>query len=135
MIDPDHLREIIEQQIPFHAHLKLQIEALDEHFCILRIPYQASLTGDGWHAGLINSGISAAGGAVAMVHIDLEKDRISTLNTRADFLNPSLAEDLIFEAHIIKAGKTIIQTQVTVRHSAQTKAIASGIAIFSVKRG
>ena len=111
----EQLTRIIEQQIPFHAHLQVELISVDGHSCVLRFPHQETITGPSWHAGLINAGISAAGGALAMMHIDLAADRISTLNTRADFLLANRAEALFFEASLVKAGKTIIQTQVQVK--------------------
>ncbi|MEM6726580.1 MAG: PaaI family thioesterase [Bacteroidota bacterium] len=133
---PQSLVELIEQQIPFHAHLKVKLEAVrsDGHACTLRFPHQVAIAGPSWHAGLINTGISATGGALAMFQINLDRDRIATLNTRADFLRPARGEDLYFDAELIKAGKTIIQTRVTVRQDWSEAPIATGLAVFSILR-
>ncbi|MEO1434283.1 MAG: PaaI family thioesterase [Bacteroidota bacterium] len=134
MTTKEQLTRMIEQQIPFHAHLQVELISVDGHSCVLRFPHQEAITGPSWHAGLINSGISAAGGALAMMHINVGVDRISTLNTRADFLKANRAADLFFEATLVKAGKTIIQTQVTVRQDWSEVPIATGLAIFSILR-
>lgn len=135
--DEQALRDLVEFTIPFHSHLQLELLAIDPLQCWLKIPVDEVLLGSpngSWHAGVINAGISACGGALAMTQIDLKVDKISTLNTRADFLAPSRAEDLLFEARMIKTGKRIIQTHVEVRHESDELFIASGVAVFSVFR-
>jgi uncharacterized protein (TIGR00369 family) len=134
----DNYRRIIEEVIPFHHILGIKLLEIREGYCKLLIPYKKELIGDPRseriHGGVISTAMDAAGGGAGFTMLSSSKDVISTIDIRIDYLWPGRAEDLIVEGKIIRASKHLIFTDMHAFHPNDDQWIASGRAVFKVKR-
>lgn len=138
MFNINSYKSIIEEMIPFHKMLGLQLILIEKGRVQVLIPYKPELVGDPRtdriHGGVISTAMDAAGGAAGITTLSNEKDQISTIDIRVDYLFPGKPEDIMVEGSIVKNGKNIIFTQMRAFHRDEKEVIAEGRAIYKVKR-
>lgn len=138
MFDIKNYKYIIEEVIPFHKVLGLQLVSAGDGNAQILIPFRPELVGDPRtdriHGGVIATAMDAAGGAAAITTLANTKDQLSTIDIRVDYLFPGKPEDIIVEGKIVKDGKNIIFTQMKAFHVHEQELIAEGRAIYKVKR-
>lgn len=138
MFDIKNYKHIIEEAIPFHKVLGLQLVTIELGRVQILIPYKPELVGDPRtdriHGGVIATAMDAAGGAAAITTLTNTKDQLSTIDIRVDYLFPGKPEDILVEGTIVKDGKNIIFTQMKAYHAHAQELIAEGRAIYKVKR-
>lgn len=138
MFDIKNYKHIIEEAIPFHKVLGLQLITIELGRVQVLIPYKPELVGDPRtdriHGGVIATAMDAAGGAAAITTLTNTKDQLSTIDIRVDYLFPGKPEDILVEGTIVKDGKNIIFTQMKAYHAHAQELIAEGRAIYKVKR-
>ena len=138
MFNINSYKSIIEEMIPFHRMLGLRLILIEKGRVQVLIPYKPELVGDPRtdriHGGVISTAMDAAGGAAGITTLNNEKDQISTIDIRVDYLFPGKPEDIVVEGSIVKNGKNIIFTQMRAFHSDEKEVIAEGRAIYKVKR-
>lgn len=138
MFNINSYKSIIEEMIPFHKVLGLQLVLIEKGRVRILIPYKPELVGDPRteriHGGVISTAMDAAGGAAGITTLNSQKDQISTIDIRVDYLFPGKPEDIMVEGTIVKDGKNIIFTQMKAFHTHQKEIIAEGRAIYKVKR-
>lgn len=138
MFNIDNFKNILEELIPFHKLLGLQLQKLGEGFVRIRIPYKKELVGDPRtsriHGGVISTVMDAAGGAAGMTTLSETADQIATVDIHVDYLFPGRPEDIVVEGQIIRNGNSLIFTQMTARHEGDDQIIAQARAVYRVKR-
>lgn len=131
-------RKIIEEVIPFHQILGIKLVEMRDGYCKLHIPYKKELIGDPRslriHGGVISTAMDAAGGGAGFTKLSSVKDVISTIDIRIDYLFPGRAEDLLVEGVIVRSSKHLIFTDMHAFHPGDEQWIASGRAVYKVRR-
>lgn len=138
-IDPEQLKQFIEQAVPFNAHLGLHVELLELGKAVIRMPFSKSHVGDvfrpAMHGGALAALIDATAGAAAMTHATAN-DRLSTIDLRIDYLRPAPLADVLATAEVRRMGKRIAVVNVLVTPvGADDEPVAEGRAVFGVRRG
>lgn len=138
MFNIKNYKHIIEEIIPFHKVLGLQLVSIGDGSAQILILYRPELVGDPRtdriHGGVIATAMDAAGGAAAITTLANKRDQLSTIDIRVDYLFPGRPEDILVEGTIVKDGKNIIFTQMKAFHAHAQELIAEGRAIYKVKR-
>ena len=102
------VKRFMEEMVPFNLFLNLHIDAFDEGFCRLRVPWRAELLGDplrqAVHGGIVATLLDVAGGAASMSCLDMRTHRLSTLNLRVDYLRPGPPKEMVCEATVEHLG-------------------------------
>jgi uncharacterized protein (TIGR00369 family) len=134
----DLYRHIIEEYIPFHKMLGIKLITMGSGKASFLIPFREELVGDPRtqriHGGVISTAMDAAGGAAGITTLHSEKDQISTIDIRIDYLYPGKPEDIVVEGEIVKDGSSVIFTKMKAHHQEQQELIAEGRAIYRIKR-
>lgn len=138
MFSVENYKNLIEDIIPFHKVLGLQLMEMKEGYASILIPYRPELVGDPrtsrLHGGVISTAMDAAGGAAGITTLKTEKDLISTIDIRVDYLYPGQPEDIIAEGFIVKNGNNVIFTRMQAHHVDKNELIAEARGIYKVKR-
>ena len=131
----DALIAFFEEQIPFNAHLGMQVDVLEEGRCVLRVPYRDHLVGDPFrpalHGGVISTLADTAGGLAVFSQLDHTTSRVSTVDLRVDYLRPGRAEDLRCVAEVLRAGNKVAVTKMEVVQG-EGYLVADGRAVYNV---
>lgn len=138
MFNVENYKNLIENIIPFHRVLGLELLTMGEGYASILIPFRPDLVGDPRtsriHGGVISTAMDAAGGAAGITTLQSEKDLISTIDIRVDYLYPGKPEDIIVEGFIVKNGNSVIFTRMQAHHKNGKEMIAEGRAIYKIKR-
>jgi uncharacterized protein (TIGR00369 family) len=130
--------EFFESRIPFNAHLGMKVDLVEAGRCALRIPFHDWMVGDPFrpalHGGVISTLADAAGGLAVFSTLE-QTSGVSTVDLRIDYLRPGLLEDLICEAHVIRAGNRVAVTTMRVLQGADRSYLAAeGRGVYNVLR-
>jgi uncharacterized protein (TIGR00369 family) len=132
------MQQVIEQMIPVHAFLGIQLLESRYGYGKIRIPFRSELVGDPrsqrMHGGIISLVIDSAGGAAGISTLTSPDDKISTIDMRVDYLEPAKPDAVIAEGEIVRSGNNIIVTRMKAWHETTGELIAEGRGVYSVKR-
>jgi uncharacterized protein (TIGR00369 family) len=137
-MEPDVLRQIIEEMIPFNRFLGVRVAELEHGRIRLEIPFRDELVGD-WmrpalHGGVISTLADAAGGFAVWSAIENPAARVSTVDLRVDYLRPGKLEPLAAEAVVVRVGGRVGVADVRLFHpSADAVTIATGKGVYAIK--
>lgn len=138
MFSAENFKNILENLIPFHKLLGLQLTEAGEGFVRILIPYKKELVGDPRtnriHGGVISTVMDAAGGAAGIMTLRDAADQIATVDIHIDYLFPGRPEDILVEGRIIRNGNSLIFTRMAACHEADDQIIAQARAVYRVKR-
>lgn len=138
MYTEQFLKNIVEQYIPFHRLLNLQLLSVREGFAQISIPYAPELVGDPrvgrLHGGVISTAMDAAGGAAAITTLSHQEDQLSTIDMRVDYLYPGQSKDIVVSGEIVRDGKSVIFTRMWAQHPDEEQLIAEARAVYRVSR-
>jgi uncharacterized protein (TIGR00369 family) len=128
----------LEKMIPMHSYMEIKVMDINFGKVKLLFPFKPEFVGDirinRLHGGFIASAVDASGGAAAMTHMKTEKDRVSTLDIRIDFLKPGQAKDIIAEGTIINRGTNVIFTEMKIYHPETPEIIiAKGSGVYEIR--
>ena len=137
-MEPDVLRQVAEELIPFNKFLGLKVVAMDRGKVELEIPWRDELVGDPMkpavHGGVISMLADTAGGMAVWSALDNPHQRVSTIDLRVDYLRPGQLEALYAEAVIVRVGRTVGVADVRVFHaSSREETIATGKGVYAIK--
>jgi uncharacterized protein (TIGR00369 family) len=132
------LKTVVEQVIPFHGFLGMELVDIRNGFAKIKIPYRAELIGDprsmALHGGIISTAMDSVGGAAAMTTLISPEDKLSTIDMRIDYLRPGKAQDLFAEGEIIRSGNRIIVTRMIAYQDDISNLVADGKGVYNVQR-
>ncbi len=136
-MDIDALRQVMEQHIPFNRFLGMRVAEIDRGRVRLEIPFREELIGDplrpALHGGVISALADTCGGAAIWSTIDDFRVRVSTIDLRIDYLRPGLAETLVAEGTVVRAGRRVGVVDIRLFHpSAPGETIATGKGVYNV---
>ena len=138
IVDFEGYKGVVENVIPFHQFMNLELKEVKEGYAKLRMPFKPELIGDprkDWlHGGIVASLVDSAAGAAAITTLTTFEDKLATVDMRVDYLRPAQAYDVIAEAKIVRNGKHIIVVHVTTYHFSSKDVIAEGRVTLSVSR-
>jgi uncharacterized protein (TIGR00369 family) len=136
--DPEVIRELMEEHIPFNKHLGLKALKLSAEEVVLCLPFQPHLIGDplrpALHGGTISTLIDTAGGAVAFMNVS-DGERVSTVDLVVDYLRPGPAADIIARARIVRRGNRVVISNVEVLpREGDAYVVAQGRGVYNVAK-
>jgi len=102
----------------------------------MRIPQQASLTGDPFrpalHGGVISALADTVGGLAVFTCIDIGR-ATSTVDLRVDYLRPGRVDaDLYAKARVLRVGNRVAATHTVVYHDDPDAPVATAAAVYNV---
>lgn len=117
----------------FGAFLGLRLERHDGEAgtVLLRAPWRAEFERGGgsgqWHGGVIAALIDVAGDFALIARLGRA---LPTINLRIDYLRPAVSTDLVAEARILRAGKSVGFVDIEVRDGSE-RVVAVGRGNYS----
>lgn len=139
-MDPEILARLDQsfvQTIPFNAALGLRVvDAADEGWAVLRLPYRAELVGNPetgvLHGGMITSLIDACCGVAVFLKTQFQS-RVATLDLRIDYLRPARPpEDVLARAECYKLTRHVAFVRALAHHGDPADPIASASGTFVI---
>jgi uncharacterized protein (TIGR00369 family) len=136
--DPDVLRELMEQAIPFNRYLGLRAIKMERAEVKLLLPFREDFVGDpvrrALHGGTISMLIDTAGGAAAFLNVEAE-ERVSTVDLVVDYLRPGPCVDIVATARVVRRGNRVVTANVEVtRADGEGGVIAQGRGVYNISR-
>ena len=136
-MDPDALRQVMEELIPFNKFLGVRAVEIDRGRVRIEVPFRPELVGDplrqAIHGGVLSMMADTAGGAAVWSSLEEPRARVSTIDMRIDYLRPGRHETLVAEATLVRLGRRIGVTDMRLFHpSAPTESIATGKGVYNV---
>lgn len=124
--------------VPFNAVLGIQVLEVTRGRAIFAVPFRPELVGDpdrpALHGGVISAVADACGGCAVWSMVD-ERDRVSTIDLRVDYLRPARLELFHAIANVLRVGNRVGVANVVVVHpSRPDEPVAEAKAVYSVKR-
>lgn len=133
----DMLRDFFERKILFNAFLQMRVEALEEGFARLTIPFVEHLVGDPYrpalHGGVVSTLLDTTGGIAAFTAVR-PGDLLSTVDLRVDYLRPAALLDVVAEGRVIRLGNRVAVCDVVAYQEDREKPVATGKGVYNVKR-
>ena len=110
-LQDDFVERMIEEFVPIHKFLGLQLLEIKKDDVKVRVPFRAEVVGDirsnRWHGGIITTVMDSVGGIVGGTHLSSLKDKMATIGIRVDFLNPARGKAIIVEGKTLRLGSRI----------------------------
>lgn len=133
----ESVRAFMGEQVAFNRLLGIEVTDLREGFARMEIPFRPELIGDPFrpalHGGVLSALIDACGGAAAFTLV-VPPDKVSTIDIRVDYLRPGEMRRLACESTVTRMGNRVASVDSRVFHSDGGDIIATGKAVYSVKR-
>lgn len=133
------LQQFIENEFPFHKHLGVRADHIDNDLIRLHIPFNDFLIGHTRrpmiHGGVIASLVDICGGFAVWNQCNPE-DHIVTITLSVDYLRPTPPADLYAEATIRLLGNKVGNSHVRVWTSDNENVnVAEGRGVYNIRRG
>ena len=126
-MDPDTLRQVAEELIPFNKFLGIRVVHVEPGKVTLGIPWRDELVGDpikgALHGGVISALADTAGGMAVWSAVENPVSRVSTIDLRIDYLRPGKLEPLHAEAVVVRVGGRVGVADIRLLHPS---AVAEG---------
>lgn len=131
-------KQVIDEMVPVHKFLGVTLREIDRGYALLHLPFRPELVGDPrhqrWHGGIISALIDSAGGAAAITTMVSEKDQVSSIDLRVDFMKAGKPMDILCEGRVVKDGNAVLFAHMKVWHEGTEEIIAEGRGVFRVRR-
>lgn len=138
LVTPEVAKQFVEQAIPVHRLLKVELLELGDGYCKLKFPFQENVLGDfrfrRWHGGIIATALDSVGGAAAMTTLTSFEDKLATIDIRVDYLRGTTDIDLVVKGFLVRSGNRIISTRMEAWQEDEETLVAEARAMFSVYR-
>lgn len=137
MWDPDTLKQLMEEFIPFNKFLGIKVGRFLDHGLVLELPFRSELIGDpmrpALHGGVMSTLADVAGGMAVWSGLKDPRARVSTIDMRIDYLRPGRLETICAEGHVVRAGNRVAVTDMRLWHpSAPDQTVATGKGVYNV---
>ena len=119
---------------PYNADLGFQIDTIEPDRVQVRLPFKDAIANPGGalHGGVTASSINVAGVLAAWTGIDPRPNlRGGTLDLGVNYLAAAIEEDIVATAEVLRRGKEIVYSAVTVRNDGG-KRIAAGLVTYRI---
>ncbi len=128
------LMEMFLPQSPFVQELGVELEAIGDGWCRLRLPFRTELTtvGDMVHGAAIAGLIDIAAMVTAWAGGPIpEKLRGVTTSMALEFIDSANGEDIHAEGKLLRRGRTLNNTEVEIK-TGDGRLVAKAIATYKV---
>jgi uncharacterized protein (TIGR00369 family) len=137
-VDPEIMRQIAEEMIPFNRFLGLRAVSIAHGAIELEIPWRDELIGDPMkgvmHGGVMSMLADTAGGLAVWSALPNMMSRVSTIDLRVDYLLPGKQETLRAEAKTVRVGKTVGVADVRLFQPSEPGAtVATGKGVYAIR--
>jgi len=137
-IDIKFIRKVIEQEIPVHQFLGLQLLEIKRDYAKVFVPFKEELVGDvrrkRWHGGLISTVMDSVGGIVGMTHLTSLEDKLATIDMRVDYLKSVEKEGIVVEGRTVRLGNRILVTEMQAWNEDMNVLFAEGKGVYNFIR-
>lgn len=136
----DFVKKMIEQVIPIHKFLGLELLHIEKDFVKVKVPFRPEVVGDirtnRWHGGIITTVMDSVGGIVGGTHLSSIKDKMATIDIRVDFLSPAYSKAIIVEGRTLRLGSRIFVAAMTcyMEEDPDREVIAEGRGVYNFIR-
>lgn len=136
-MNPDILRQVMEEMIPFNQYLGVKVTELRKSYARLEVPFRPELVGDplrpALHGGVLSALADAAGGAAVWIGLEDDRTRISTIDLRIDYLRPARLETIVAEATVVRLGNRVGVADVKLFHpGSEDDSVATGKGVYNI---
>lgn len=132
------IQHAIEQLVPIHKVLGLEVSEITEEKIILKLPFSEMVIGDmranRWHGGILSLAMDVAGGMAGVTTFTSFEDRITTVDIRVDYLAAPASEDLYIEGEIVRLGNRILVSKMKAYHKDSSEILAEGKGVYYILR-
>ncbi|MGH1339312.1 MAG: PaaI family thioesterase [Aureispira sp.] len=137
-IDIDVLRNIVEEQIPIHKFLGVELLEIKEGYAKVRVPFQEMVLGDivrrRWHGGILATIMDSVGSLTGAAYFSSPQDKMATIDMRIDYLKGAEAAPIIVEGKIVRLGRRILVTKMHVWDEQEETLLAEGKGVYNFIR-
>jgi uncharacterized protein (TIGR00369 family) len=137
-MDPEVLRQVVEELVPFHKFLGVKLEHAEQGHIRLIVPFREEFIGNpvrrALHGGVISMLADAAGGFVIGSALEGGGQILGTIDLRIDYLRPGRTEALVAEAFVVRIGGRVGVADIRLFHpSAESATIATGKGVYAIR--
>ena len=134
----EQIRALFREKIPFNRVLGIEVVEVTTGRALLAIPFRDELIGDPFrpalHGGVISALADTCGGAAVWSAVG-DRDRVSTIDLRVDYLRPGRLEELRCVGEVVRLGNRVGVATISLFHpSAPDELVAEAKGVYSVKR-
>ncbi|MFK7797021.1 MAG: PaaI family thioesterase [Aureispira sp.] len=137
-IDIKVIKNIVEEQIPIHKFLGVQLLEIKEGYAKVRVPFQEIVLGDivrrRWHGGILATMMDSVGGLTGAAYFSSPQDKMATIDMRVDYLKGAEAAPIIVEGKIVRLGRRILVTKMYVWDEQEENLLAEGKGVYNFIR-
>lgn len=137
-IDIAVVKNIVEEQIPIHKLLGVELLEISEGYAKVRVPFTEVVLGDvvrrRWHGGILATIMDSVGSLTGLSHYSSPQDKMATIDMRVDYLKGAEAAPIIVEGNVVRLGKRILVTKMQVWDEQQEHLLAEGKAVYNFIR-
>lgn len=136
-IDPEVLRQFMEEGVPFNRHLGMKVAQAEGGKVRLEVDFREEFIGDplrrALHGGVLAALADAAGGMAVWSAVADPNVRVSTIDMRIDYLRPGKPERVAAEAIVVRQGNRVGVSDMRVFHpSSEHETIATGKGVYNI---
>lgn len=137
-LEQDIFKQVINEMVPIHKFLGVTVRDIGEGYALLHLPFKPELVGDPrhnrWHGGMVAAILDSAGGAAAITTMRSEKDQVSSIDLRVDFLEAGKPLGILAEGRVTRNGNSVLFASMKAWHEETGEVIAEGRGVFRVRR-
>ncbi len=137
-LDKEFVKQLVEQAIPFHKFLGIELLELKQGYAKIRVPFREEVIGDPrsrrWHGGVLATVLDSVGGLAGMTHSSSLEDKLATIDLRVDYLKGAQASPIVAEGEIVRLGNRILVTKMSVFQEDSQELLAEGKGVFNFIR-
>lgn len=137
-IDIERIRRLVEEEIPIHKLLGVELLEVSEGYAKVRVPFQEIVLGDvirrRWHGGILATIMDAVGSLTGAAYVTSKEDKMATVDLRVDYLKGAEAKPIIVEGKIVRLGNRLLVTSMYTWDETETVLLAEGKAVYNFIR-
>lgn len=138
MVPNDFIRQAVEEAIPVHKFLGVELIEIRKGYVKIRIPFRDEIVGDPrtkrWHGGILATVIDSVGGIIGTTYMSSFQDKISTIDLRVDYLKGAESSAIIADGELVSLGNRIMVTKMRVYQEDTNVLLAEGKGVYNFIR-
>ena len=136
--DENVVKMAIEEMIPIHKFLGLELVEIRKGFVKVRVPFKDEVVGDfrnrRWHGGILATVMDSVGGIAGSTHFTSMEDKLSTIDMRIDYLKGAESSAIVVEGEIVRFGNRIVVTRMRTYQEESHILLAEGTGVYNFIR-
>ncbi|MEQ9231022.1 MAG: hotdog fold thioesterase [Cyclobacteriaceae bacterium] len=134
-VDEHVVKMAIEEMIPIHKFLGLELVEIRKGFVKVRVPFKEEVIGDfrnrRWHGGILATVMDSVGGIAGSTHFTSMEDILSTIDIRIDYLKGAESSAIVVEGEIVRFGNRIVVTRMRTFQEETDTLLAEGTGVYN----